>query len=146
MTSPFVDALTLHRTFNAPRTKVFNAWKDPELLKQWLGGQQQQQLHAEVDFRVGGHYRVEVQSPTGNVFYVTGMYQEIDEPQRIVFTWAFDNAPRDIEATLVTVTFSEAAGKTDVTLTHERFRDVPTRQLHSDGWGACFDRIDKLLN
>jgi uncharacterized protein YndB with AHSA1/START domain len=145
MNAPFVDSLTVQRTFKAPRSKVFNAWKDPELVKLWLGGQQARKLHAEIDFRVGGAYRVEIQNPSGATYHLHGTYQEIDEPERIVFTWAFDTWDSAQDVTLVTVTFSEAEGQTNLTLTHERFRDVPTRDLHGEGWGVCFDRLENLL-
>jgi uncharacterized protein YndB with AHSA1/START domain len=145
MTSPFVDALTVQRTFKAPRLKVFNAWKDPQLLQQWLGGQSLHKLYAEVDFRVGGAYRVEVQAPSGDTYNLHGTYQEISEPELIVFTWAFDNSNNARDATLVTVTFAENEGQTAMTLKHERFRDVPTRDSHHGGWEICFNRLEELL-
>ena len=144
--SPFVDVLTLSRTFNAPRQRVFNAWKDPELLRMWLGGHQHQKLFAQVDFRVGGHYSLDLMAPTGNVSRLQGTYQEIEEPHRIVFTWYISTPPTPEDVTLVTVVFAEQGTRTHVTLTHERFRDVPTRQMHGQGWEMCFGRLHTLLS
>lgn len=143
MKSPFVNALLLQRHFKASRDSVFKAWKDPELLKLWLGGQKLKKITAIVDFRVGGEYHLDVQAPSGELFKLHGSYQEIIEPSRIVFTWLIGNDLQ--EMTLVTVDLKEADGQTEMTLKHERFRDVPSRDMHQAGWENCFLRLDKLF-
>lgn len=137
--------LNVQRTFNAPRSRVFEAWKKPELLRQWPGGNNLPALKAEIDFRVGGGYSLEVVTPAGTITRLAGEYQEIIEPQRIVFTWAFADWDGTPEWTLVTVQFSEQGSKITVTLKHEHLHDAKLVQLHREGWGRCFDRLEKLL-
>ena len=99
-----------------------------------------------MDFRVGGQYSLDISAPTGDIYRLQGIYQEIDEPYRLVFTWDTSDPPSPENATLVTVVFTEQDGQTHVSLTHERFRDVPARVLHSQGWDMCFARLQDLLS
>lgn len=146
MTSPFVDALYVRRTFKASLDRVFSAWCDPTLLQQWLGGQHFTALAATVDFREGGMYHVDVRTPTGDTQHLCGMYQEINRPHRIVFTWGWGDSYSADDATLVTVDFVEKGGQTEMSLKHERFRDVVSRENHSKGWDRILPRIDDLLS
>jgi uncharacterized protein YndB with AHSA1/START domain len=145
MNSPFVDALVVRRKFRASLDRVFRAWSDPILLQQWLGGRQDTALATQVDFREGGMYHLDVRTPTGDIIHLSGTYQEIDSPHRLVFTWGMGENYSATDATLVTVEFLEKDGQTEIMLKHERFRDMPTREFHAGGWDLCFARLDTLF-
>ena len=154
-------SLRISRTLNAPREVVFQAWTEPERLKQWW------RAHAgfstpiaEVDLRVGGRYRLGMQPPDKDAPYVVvGTYREIRPPEKLVYTWAWELNPPDGTAgarlepasvlgpgeTLVTVEFHEVDGKTEVVLTHEYFPDDHMRNEHQGGWGGCLDQLAKLV-
>lgn len=146
MKSPLVHELVVNKTLNAPRERVFRAWSDPDLLKVWLGGQESQTRHVSVDFRVGGMYQVDMVTPAGDFNRLSGMYQEIEAPQKLVFTWSWGEDYSADAATLVTVILNENAGKTHMTLKHERFDNVPARDIHGQGWELCVNRLVKLLS
>jgi glutathione S-transferase len=100
---------------------------------------------AEVDLKVGGRYRIHMQAPDGTVHKVTGTYQVVDPPQRLVYTWQWETAPEPSE-TLVTVEFHErGAGKTEVVLTHERFPNAEQRDRHQHGWTGCLEKFAALF-
>ena len=106
---------------------------------------------AEVDLKVGGKYRFGMLEPGKDAPYVSyGVYQEVDPPARLVFTWAFEKMPGDdpdfVPAeTLVTVEFIDKDGATEVVLTHERFPDEHMRDEHQAGWGGCLGGLDRLF-
>ncbi len=136
-------SLKVSRRFTASRERVFEAWKDPDLLKRWLGGSTVESPYAEVDFRVGGHYRVRVQPPGSPSIYVTGVFQEIVSPSRLVYTWAFED---NISASsLVTVELHEVNGGTEVMLIHEQLPDERTRTNHEIGWVSCLENLHSLV-
>ena len=137
--------LKLKRTFAAPREKVFQAWTRPELLSRWLGGAQTSALRAEIDLQVGGRYRLEINSPSGDPVFVIGTYQEITAPEKLIFTWAFESQADEQPETLVTVAFVQRGDETEVILQHERFENAAARDLHTEGWLLCFDRLLDLL-
>lgn len=145
MPSPDQTSLTVTRDFSAPPDKVFKAWSDPDLLKVWMGGKSVTSPYAEVDFRVGGRYKVRLQPPYGNPFTVEGIYHEIDPPNKLVYTWVFMGAEIETGETLVTVEFESQDTGTRVTLQHDKLPDETIRDTHLEGWGHLLNNLDDLL-
>jgi uncharacterized protein YndB with AHSA1/START domain len=112
--------LRVQRDFPAPRARVFAAFTTPELVCKWLGGTEIHSPHAEIDLRVGGHYRITMQPPNRDPFYIVGIYQEIIIPEKLVYTWSFEGGDVTVQDTLVTVEFREHGNHTEVILLHER--------------------------
>lgn len=102
--------LTLIRTFKAPRQQVFDAFTKKEAIQSWFGPEGYTVPRASVDVRTGGKYRIEMHSPEGSVHIVTGDYQEVRPPEKLVFTWAWLDGAGVGPQTLVTLTFA-AQGK-----------------------------------
>ena len=108
-------SIEVRRTFNAPRELVFSAWTDPARLARWFSPSEEiSNPVVEVDLRLGGRWRIGMGMPD-KTLYVGGVYQEITEPDRLVFTWAWEH--HENKETLVTVTFTETDGGTEVTIT-----------------------------
>lgn len=145
MTSHFITPLVVNRTINAPREKVFQAWADPQLLSRWLGGNPDNTRFISVDFRVGGMYQIDMAMPDGTIDRLSGIYEEIDIPNRIVFSWGWGASYSADEATLVTVEFTEEDKRTHIKLTHERFTDQALRNIHAEGWVICFSTLEAIL-
>lgn len=140
--------LNLRRILPAPRVRVFRAWTDPVELKAWFGQGDYVVPDAEVDLRVGGRYRIALKKlPDGEPFAVGGVYREISEPDRLVFTWGWDNLPSsaDVQDTVVTVEFRDAPDGTEITLTHERFPTEKARDEHGTGWNGVLDSLRRHL-
>ncbi len=85
--------LVLSRTFTGSREKVFRAWTDPSVLKQWWAGPGFTATIAEVDLRVGGRYRLGMRAPDKDVDYVViGTYRKVQQPARLVYTWTWEGS------------------------------------------------------
>ncbi|HEY8182946.1 MAG TPA: SRPBCC domain-containing protein, partial [Thermoanaerobaculia bacterium] len=82
--APQTTSLQVRRTFAAPREKVFQAWTDPQTLKQWFGPPGSKTTVAEIDLRVGGKFRLTLQKSTGEVVTAFGTFQEIRPSERLV--------------------------------------------------------------
>lgn len=99
-----------------------------------------------MDFRPGGAYRTCLRSPEGKDYWVQGFYREIVEPERLVFTHAWENEDgQPKHETLVTVTFAEHGGKTKLTFHQAIFESVEGRNSHQLGWSECLDRLVEYL-
>ena len=72
--SPPAFSLDVSRVFNAPRERVYQAWMRPEDLEQWWHMSADATTpFAEVDLRVGGHYRLGMKPPgSDDLFVVAG--------------------------------------------------------------------------
>ena len=138
-------ALMIRRTFKADIQTLWNALTDPKALMQWMGANMATPVKAEADLQVGGKWFIEMKgNETGNPHNVRGEYVEIDEPNRIVFTWNWYSS--EAPPTLVTFSLKDKGdGTTSLTLTHERFSDADTRTGHSMGWNGSLDNLETLL-
>lgn len=143
--------LTITRDFNVPRTLAFEVWTSPQHLMRWWGPRDAQGLDfstpsCDIDFRPGGKWRMCIQARDGMTLWQHGTYHEIVEPERLVFSFAWDNGGDAGVETLVTVTFEElAADKTRLTFTQTGFNSDPQRNGHVTGWAQCLDRLYAYL-
>jgi uncharacterized protein YndB with AHSA1/START domain len=138
--------LVITRTFNAPRNLVFKAWTQPEHLARWFGPKDFTLPFCEMDFRLGGAYKLCMRSPEGVDHWLWGIYREIVEPERIVFTWDREDTEGNPRSnTVVTVTFEEFGGKTKFTLHQALFKTMEDRDEHQGGWTECLDRLSNYL-
>ena len=137
-------ALQMKRTFSAPREQVFRAWTDAHELARWFAPTDDYTVVVALDFRVGGNYRLEMRHKNGNVHPVTGTYREIQVPEKLVYTWRWEDDAQAGE-TLVTVEFRAIGDATEIVLTHELFPSMEQRDKHTQGWAGCFERLVKIL-
>jgi uncharacterized protein YndB with AHSA1/START domain len=130
--------LNLSRTFAAPRSRVFRAFTERDQVKQWFGPQSFTITACAIDLRVGGAYRIVMRSPQGKELIVRGVYREISRPDRLVFTWAWEDEEGEPgHETLVTLSFVASGGKTLLRLSHRNFESASARDAHKGGWAGA---------
>ncbi|WNZ25825.1 SRPBCC domain-containing protein [Leptolyngbya sp. NK1-12] len=138
--------LTITRMFDAPRSLVFKVWTQPEHFSRWLGPKDFTAIACHMNVQVGGMYRACIRSPEGNDHWMQGIYREINEPERLMFTFAWeDESSQPKHETLVTVTFEEQGNKTLMTFQQAIFESTESRDSHNTGWSECFDRLEVYL-
>lgn len=139
-------AFRLRRRFTAPRENVFRAWTDPEVLKRWWCPNGWLPAEIEVDLRVGGTYRIGMRkAESGRPVYVYGSFLEVQMPERLVYTWRWENAFEQMPPTRVTVQFVESAETTEVVLIHEHLPEIAVCLRHRSGWMAAWERLERSL-
>jgi uncharacterized protein YndB with AHSA1/START domain len=133
--------LVIRRTIAVPREEVFAAWLDPESVVQWMLPMTTTTVTAEIEPRVGGHFRIVMVDENGPVEH-TGQYLTIEPPSRLSFTWI--SKFTDDRPSVVTVDFHDRGGTTEIVLTH---RDLPPDVLdaHRDGWTSIVVKLDATL-
>lgn len=143
--------LVLSRLIDAPREKVFKAWTDPALLTQWFAPSPWTTPFAQLDVRPGGASLVVMRSPDGNEFPNRGVYLDVVENERIVFTDAYTTAWEPSEKPFMTaiLTFEEEDGKTRYTARVQHWTKAD-REAHEEmgfhqGWGQCTDQLAALV-
>ncbi len=133
--------LVVRRTIRASAERLFDAWTRPEQLVQWWGPKGAHCPHAEVDLRVGGRYRIGNQFGDGQVIWISGQFEAIERPVKLVYSWIIEPAA----AERVSVSFEEEGGVTEVVLVHERIADAASRDKHAAGWDGCLDGLVQLV-
>ncbi len=143
--------LVLTRIINAPREKLYRAWTEPDLLKQWFAPKPWTTPKAELDVRPGGASLVVMRGPDGKEMPCPGVYLEVVPNARLVFTDAYTGAWQPSEHPFMTVilTFEDAGdGKTKYTARVLHWT-VADREKHEQmgfhqGWGQCADQLAAL--
>ena len=145
--APAERVLVITRVFDAPRKLVFRAWTDPDQARRWLGPRGFTAPHFEQDLRPGGAWRACLRPDDGGRdLWQGGVLKEVVEPERLVFTFAWDQEDgRPGHETLVTVTFAEQDGRTVMTFRQAVFETVDQRDGHAGGWSSSFDRLAEHL-
>lgn len=77
---------TLTRAFDAPVELVYRLWTDPALVRRWWGIKGSTIPLCDLDVRVGGKWRIEMQTPDGTIYPNAGEYLEVSRNERLVYT------------------------------------------------------------
>jgi len=137
--------LTLKRRINAPPEKIYAAWTEPENLIRWFGPAtaKQETVHAEIDARIGGRYRIRFDDDRGEHHEVGGTYRDMVPSSRLVFSWAWHSTPE--RESQVTVLLKPDGVGTLLTLHHEQLFDAAARDAHEHGWSGTLDKLQRNL-
>lgn len=142
--------VTLTRIFDAPRALVWKAWTDPQMMARWWGPKEFTNPVCEMDVRVGGKILIHMQAPNGTVHPMTGVFDEVAEPECLVFrAIPVDHKGNPLLESLTTVTFHDVAGKTKV-IVHASA--APIQPIGSEmlkgmnaGWSQSLERLAGLV-
>jgi uncharacterized protein YndB with AHSA1/START domain len=141
--------LVLKQQVNAAPSRVFDALLDPKLVCQWMGPRSMVETCEVMTLepRIGGRYRLKMvkrpDSPTGpGTLFVTGAYREIDRPNRLAYSWMWEDQGHESQ---VALELKPHAGGTEVTLIHEGFASTESQQGHERGWTGSMQQLAKLL-
>ena len=154
MTAAAPDAdrdLVLTRLIEAPPAKLYRAWTEPELLVRWFAPSPWTTAHAEMDVRPGGASLVVMRSPDGQEFPNRGVYLEVVENARLVFTDAYTSAwvpsAKPFMTGILTFEAEGAATRYTARVRHwsAEDRDTHEKMGFHQGWGLCTDQLAALV-
>lgn len=146
-----VHELTLTRLIDATPDKLFRAWTEPALIKQWFTPRPWTTPVVETDVRPGGASYILFRGPDGQEFPNRGVYLEVVKNERLVFTDAYTRAwePSEKPFMTVTITFTPENGRTRY---HARVvhwtaadREAHEKMGFHEGWGKATDQLEALV-
>ena len=149
LTLPTDEQILITREFDAPKDLVYKAWTTPELVKRWWNAKRGEVTVAEIDLRVGGSWRYVMVTHDGFEVAFHGEYREIVPNERIVATETYEGVPEGVteeQATVLnTVTFTEADGRTTVTvLVEHKSKEDRDAHINSGMEAGLQDALDLL--
>ncbi len=150
--------LVIIRNFDAPRELVWEAWTNPQKVKQWWGPKDFTCPHVEINLRKGGSYLNCMRSPDSKDYWSTGTYKVVIPPKKLVCSDSFSDAdgnivsasyygfeegfPLEMEIELL---LDEINAKTRMTLTHTGIPEGEMSEQTKTGWNESFDKLEKVL-
>ena len=143
MNAPERFDLQQTRFIRAARDKVFDAFTEEALLRQWHCPRGMSVVHCRCEPRAGGEWQLGMQARDGTRLAVGGAYREVLRPQRLVYTWAWqgENSPMAGVETLVEVDLIERDGGTELRLRHSGFPAAAASEAHAAGWRSTLNRL-----
>ncbi|HJQ19584.1 MAG TPA: SRPBCC family protein [Gemmatimonadaceae bacterium] len=138
--------ISIERTFDAPRDKVWRAMTDPKLVAQWWGRGNPLDV-VTWDFKRGGHWRFVEHSDHGDHGF-EGRFAEIDPPKKVQQTFEWDGLPG--HACFETMTLEEIAGGKTQLRVHTIFftkdeRDGMMASGMETGMNQSYEALDRVL-
>jgi uncharacterized protein YndB with AHSA1/START domain len=138
-------ALEIKRVVPAPPAVVFRAFSVPDELASWWGPADFTVPSLDFRPRTGERYRIEMKPPDGDAFHLTGEFREVEPPARLAYTFVWEDPDPDDVETLVELSFRDVGGSTEVALAQAAFKTEARRELHRNGWGDSFDKLERRL-
>lgn len=137
-------ALELSRWYDASCERVFEAFTEPALLRQWWGPRGF--VIEEIDFPAltGRRYRVALRDPEGRRHVHVGRFLEVTPPRRLRYSWDWIEGPLAPIQSVVELRFEAEDDGTRVELVHSRFLTAEARDAHT-GWADSFARLATWL-
>lgn len=138
--------LTLERLLPADPERVFDAWTQPELFVKWWGPEGFTIPEHALDVSPNGRWRTVMLAPDGARHIVSGVYRAIDRPERLVFTWGWEdeNGNRGHESE-VELTLAAAGSGTHLHLVHRKIADAESRDSHREGWISTLNDLERVF-
>ena len=143
--------LVLTRLIDAAPDKVYRAWTDPALLKQWFAPLPYTTPVAELDVRPGGANLIVMRGPDGAELPNRGVYLEVVPNRKLVITDAYTEAWQPSQKPFMTVVITfDAEGSGTRYTARVRHWTVADRDAHDkmgfhQGWGQCADQLAALV-
>ena len=129
------ESIQVRRRMPARREVVYAAWTTPEGFRHWMCPGDIVSAEAELDVRVGGSFRLVMKSPAEE-HVQTGVYQKVEPPAKLVFTWIAGNHP----PTRVTVEFNDLGEESEIVITHEGFIVPDMAKRYQGGWAKIAEK------
>lgn len=136
--------VNVRRVLPASRERVFAAWTEPTLIRQWNARSGLSVPLAEVDLTVGGRYRLHLLAPDGAMHRISGEYRIVEHAARLVYSWIDEIKPE--QESLVTVLFQDHPDGTEVILRHQGLTSPDASRRHTSGWQACLLELERLIH
>jgi uncharacterized protein YndB with AHSA1/START domain len=154
LTLPTDEQILITREFDAPRHLVYRAWTTPELVKRWWHANRGEVTVVEIDLRVGGKWRYVMVADDGMEVGFHGEYLEIVPDERIVSTETYEGLPEGVSeeegSTVNTATFTEADGRTTITLLIQATSKISRDAIIDSGMEAglqdALDLVEQVAN
>jgi uncharacterized protein YndB with AHSA1/START domain len=138
--------LGLKRVLPVRPSVAFEAFTEPDELAKWWGPEGFTTPSMEFRPSVGASYRIEMQPPDGDPFYLVGEFREVTPPARLVFTFVWEDPDPDDVEMVVDVTFRDLGRSTELVVALGPFKTEARRTLHRDGWTEGLNRLERLLS
>lgn len=136
-------AIFASREFDAPRDVVWRAWTDPDEVVKWWGPEGFTTTTRAIEVRPGGVWRFVMHGPDGRDYENLITFEEVVEPERLVYRHGGGKDELEPVNFAVIVTFEDLGSRTRLTMTMT-FPTADQRTLVIENYGADTGLVEHL--
>jgi uncharacterized protein YndB with AHSA1/START domain len=142
------NQLNISKDFNVPVEVVYQAWTQPEQLKQWWKPMNSQLLEVKNELQPGGSIEYRFSREGAEDFVIRGNYKEIEENSRLVYTWKWELTDAGLEPSeyVLTLQFISQDNGSRLEIQQESTADQESIQPHKEGWTQALDALAEFLS
>ncbi len=138
--------LEFKRVLSAAPPVAFEAFTASGQLAKWWGPQGFTTHELKFTARVGDSYRIKMQPPEGDPFYLTGQFRDVDPPACLAYTFVWEDPDPDDVETLVELSFRDLGESTEVVFIQGPFKTEARRELHRNGWTDGLEKLEHFIS
>lgn len=141
-----MERLVIERIFNHPVEKVWDAWTNPEAMKQWSFPRGFKHVSGTLNLVVGGKFSQIMQDPEGKHWKVVGEYTRIDPKTHLEYSHGWEDNHGNVDHyTNIEILLTSIESGTKMIFTQSNFLSEESLKGHDDGWNEAFDNLAKAL-
>jgi uncharacterized protein YndB with AHSA1/START domain len=132
------------KQFSVPVEKLYEAWNNPDQLKQWWKPLGNALREVTNDLKPGGTVRYVFDD---NTLVISGTYEEVEKNQKLVYSWNWqfpDNAIKNASYKL-TVQFSSTDSGSKINVVQETIKSEEIVHPNEDGWNKGLSDLESFL-
>ncbi|NQY08864.1 MAG: SRPBCC domain-containing protein [Flavobacteriales bacterium] len=140
------NTVYVSREFNCTKSKLFEWITQPDLISKWFGPKHLSVKNVTNELRVNGNYNIEMIKPDGSTFIIGGKYLEIEEPNKLKFSFAYVGLAETPPESTVEIILEEInATQTKLSLI-QKFETVPAdMENRTKAWEGMFFKLTGLI-
>ncbi len=138
--------LELEKEFSVPAEMIYDAWLDPNSVKEWMCPANGVTVPEPiVDAKIGGRFEFNMDIGAPDKLPHSGEYKKLERPNTIQFTWNSPNTEN--KDTLVTISIKKTGESScHLTLLHERLPSEDSMQGHRGGWTNILETLKNTIS
>lgn len=132
------------KQFSVSVERLFQAWNDPEQLKQWWKPMGNQLNQVTNDLKPGGTVSYTF---ADNTLIISGKYEEVKENEQLVYTWNWDFPGNPVKNAnyKLNVRFSASDNGSEIYVVQENNGNEENMHPNDEGWDQGLSDLDAFL-
>lgn len=142
-TDQSANTIQISKEFSVDTAKLFQAWTEPEQLKQWWHPMGNSLKDVKNDLKKGGEVTYEFEE-AGLV--ISGNYKEVSPNEKLVYTWNWDLTDNKEDASYtLNITFESKENGSVLHILQEGFSGPEAIKPHQEGWDKGLESLKQYL-
>jgi len=134
------------RQFNCSKNTLFKWIAEPSLISKWFGPKHLSVSNVKSDFKVGGHYEIELLKPDATRFTIGGTYLEIDQPNQLTFSFIYSGLPKLPPDSTVQISLKEISSFATELALIQKFETIASdMENRTRAWKNMFQKLTDAI-